>query len=282
MERKYYRIKTFQEFGNKRPSEWNNNGEMDYLYGKFISNLKEIPEKFYIEGERYTWLLQEEDIIEMMSYTKKPTDVKEGDSFVFVSNRQMNGFSDNGANQHFGKIVTLKNNDGTNCPSFSYESFDEGYEYWDWGHFAPCSGVEEVYDINYLVTDSDCFPEVGTKENPFKNQRYPDEIIGTEYEVISNQEPYYRIGDIVKYKYDDGSSSPLFLNTRTGDEGYITWKRLTKIKTNLNLQQDGSKISTTDFNPESFLCSVSATYSTGSSPVGVAVCYSREEILLGS
>ena len=30
------RIKTFEEFGNKRPASWNSSGKMDYLYGTEI------------------------------------------------------------------------------------------------------------------------------------------------------------------------------------------------------------------------------------------------------
>jgi len=31
-----WRIKTFEEFGNKRPISWNSRGKMDYLYGTEI------------------------------------------------------------------------------------------------------------------------------------------------------------------------------------------------------------------------------------------------------
>lgn len=166
-----------------------------------------------------------------------------------------------------GEVLTLIHNDKTKNPSFSNGSEEH---YISWALLAPYQGEVKPVDSN----------------TPFEDKPYPDEKVGTKYKLIHSSGSGFKSGTILTLVYNDKSACPKFESL--GKTEYLMWTRMARIESetinlNLNTQQNGSKISTTtDFAPESFLCTVSATYSTGSSPVGVAVCYSREEILLGS
>ena len=70
-----YRVKTFAEFNNERPSFWASSGEMDWLYGVHFSDLElyddgfdswsgelmiydnEIESQWYLRPEHFTLIL---------------------------------------------------------------------------------------------------------------------------------------------------------------------------------------------------------------------------------
>lgn len=158
-----------------------------------------------------------------------------------------------------GEIVTLTNNDGTSCPKFSNGDVTT---YCDWSQLAPAP-----YDADAL----------------FENKAYPNEKIGTKYKLVDSSGTGLEPWTILTLVHNDKTGCPQF--EAHGKTEYLMWYRMARInntETILNTQQHGSKISKSTDPTESFLCGISITYSTGSSPVGVAVCYSREEILVGS
>lgn len=258
------RVKTFKEFGNKRPTFWNKEGYMDCYYGRVF------PEEYgksHISNSN-KWTFQSSDFIEMTGFSEKPKNVKEGDKFMVVRYKKMSGIYSETyvcgtCELSIGSIVTLSNDDGTSCPYFTLPKGN--IEPMDWGYLSPYYG--HVDDLS--------------KEK----EKTPTHPIGAKFKVIHKNSHGFQIGEIVTlYEHRKGEDDIAWF-----DNG--SFKQLvnfTDLELLLNTviqhehnQQKPEGNSTSSDDCSIFLRGVSLCYSTGQAPVGVVVSGTREKISLG-
>lgn len=258
------RIKTFKEFGNKRPTFWNSGGCMDCYYGKVF------PEQYGKNhiSDSNKWTFQSSDFVEMTGFSERPTGVKVGDKFVVVRYEKMNGICSEDyvcriCRLSIGSIVTLVINDNSTCPIFTLPKGNE--EPLDWGYLSPYYG--HVDDLS--------------KEK----EKTPTHPIGTKFKVIHKNSHGFQIGEIVTlYEHRKGEDDIAWF-----DNG--SFKQLvnfTDLELLLNTviqhehnQQKPEGNSTSSDDCSIFLRGVSLRYSTGQAPVGASVSCSRETLSLG-
>lgn len=157
-----------------------------------------------------------------------------------------------------GEVLTLTDNDGTECPEFSN---GETTTWCDWSQLAPAP-----YDADVL----------------FEDKAYPNEKIGTKYKLVESSGSGFEHGTILTLVHNDRSDCPQF--EAHGKTEYLMWCRMARINNtetilNLNTQQQHGKESHTY---ESILPRISSTITYGTAPRGVAVSCSRSKIQLGS
>lgn len=256
------RVKTLKEFGNKRPTFWNEQGYMDCYYGRVF------PEEYgksHISNSN-KWTFQSSDFVEMKGFSEKPTDVKVGDKFMVVRYEKMSGIYSETyvcgtCELSIGSIVTLSENDGTNCPFFTLPKGDT--EALDWGYLSPYYG--HVDDLS--------------KEK----EKTPTHPIGTKFEVVDKNGHGFKIGDtVVLCEHRKGEDDVAWFDNGLFKQivKYTDLELLNTVIHEHNQKSEGNNTSSDDCSI--FLRGVSLCYSTGQAPVGTCVSCSRETLSLGN